>query len=286
MTAAPTSPTTTRVTAPGGSANPTGTVSTPTCGPRTSRPTPAGPSSPATSTATAEPTSPTTTRATAPGGSADSTGNSFNTTLWSSNFSPRTGWTFIPGDFNGDGRTDIANYYSGNGTWWISESTGNSFTTSLWSSNFSPNTGWTFIPGDFNNDGTTDIANYYSGNNTWWVSSSTGAGFVTRKWGSLKSLDHLSHFWTENVDGDNDDDLFAIDAYNGFVYRHRSSGTAFTIQSLVDTPWRTTISTKNLRQGPGSAAWLYFAQEFTWVRLTGLNSTTASTSTSAPLPRP
>ena len=201
-----------------------------------------------------------------------STGSSFTTSLWA-DFSTATGWSKqIVGDFNGDGRDDIANFHPSNGTWWISKSTGSSFTTSLWA-DFSTPTGWAIqVAGDFDGDGRDDIANWHTSNGTWWVTRSTGSDFLpARLWGTNTTRDHVSHYWTQDVDGDGQADLLTVDAYTGFLDRHLSTGTSFDIEWVIDMPWRTTVDAQGHRRNVGNTGWLYFGQEFQWVRLSDMD---------------
>jgi hypothetical protein len=214
-----------------------------------------------------------------------STGTGFTTKEWA-DFSTATGWTSqIVGDFNGDGRDDIANFHPSNGTWWLSLSTGSALNTSSWA-DFSTSSGWTIqIAGDFNGDGRDDIANRHSGNGTWWVSRSTGGTFSTSLWGTTQSLDHISLAWAQDIDNDGRTDIIAFDAYNGFIRRQQSTGSAFVVQSLADTPWRTTLGAGNNGDLVGSSGWIFFGQEFSWVRITGLTQAAATAQVMATLPR-
>jgi hypothetical protein len=200
-----------------------------------------------------------------------SSGNGFSTTLWA-DFVTASGWTSqTVGDFDGDGRDDIANFHPSNGTWWVSRSTGNGFSTTMWT-DFSTPDGWTIQEaGDFDGDGRDDIANRHVGNGTWWIVRSVGDSFAAaRLWATNATLDHISHAWVQDFNGDGRDDIFTVDAYNGFLDRHRSNGTDFSINVMVDMPWRTTVGGSDRGRNDGTTGLLYFGQEFQWVKISNL----------------
>ena len=206
-----------------------------------------------------------------------STGSAFTTTKWDQ-FITKTGWTSLVGDFNGDNRDDIANYHTGSGNWIVEESDGGSFTTSIWAT-FTTKTGWILrTVGDFNGDKRDDIANYHTGSGNWVVSESDGSDFVSEVWGEYETPDHMSYAFSVNADGDPDDELFAIDAYNGFLVSLNRSGSNFGIDT-VDTPWRTTWGGTHSRGSAGSTSLAFFGQEFTWIKLEDLGSATPQWST-------
>ena len=45
-----------------------------------------------------------------------------------------------------------------------------------------------------------------------------------------------------------------------------SSGRDFDIDNIVDSPWRTTVGGADRGRAAGTAGWLYFGQEFQWIR--------------------
>jgi N-acetylmuramoyl-L-alanine amidase/FG-GAP-like repeat len=215
---------------------------------------------------------------------ARSTGRSFTLKKWAT-FATKTGWTFRVGDFNGDDRDDIASFHRSSGNWMVSRSDGRSFHTSRWAT-FATKTGWTSLVGDFNGDDRDDIANHHGGSGNWMVARSTGGAFTVERWASVTTLDHLSHIWAQDVNSDGRTDLLAFDAYNGFIKRHLSNGSAFGVTTLVDTPWRTTLGAQRPRHAAGGSSWVFFGQEFQWVRITGLQAGSASATIAAQAPRP
>ncbi|NNF69570.1 MAG: hypothetical protein HKN01_07335, partial [Acidimicrobiia bacterium] len=214
-----------------------------------------------------------------------STPAGFETASWA-DLGTLTDWgAHVVGDFDGNGRDDIAVFDTSDGTWMVGLSSGTAFTMSQWA-DFVTASGWgPQLVGDFNGDGFDDIANYYPANSTWWVSVSSGAGFATGLWGTTETSNYLSHLWVQDVDEDGTDDVLAFDAYNGFIKRQLSTGTAFETTTLIDTPWRTTLGALRARRTPGPTSWVYFGQEFQWVRIGDLDAEDATAVVAATLPR-
>jgi hypothetical protein len=75
----------------------------------------------------------------------------------------------------------------------------------------------------------------------------------------------------QDIDQDGSDDVLTVDAYNGFLDRHSSSGSAFGIETIVDMPWRIIVGGADRKRAGGGAGWLYYGQEFQWVRLSQLD---------------
>ncbi|MBT8211905.1 MAG: VCBS repeat-containing protein [Acidimicrobiia bacterium] len=213
-----------------------------------------------------------------------STGSGFETSQWA-DLGTLTEWSSqVVGDFNDDDRDDVAGFDPSDGTWHVGLSTGTGFVTEQWA-DFGTPSGWgAQLVGDFDGDGFDDIANYYPGNFTWWVSLSSGSDFTTTLWGTTETSNHLSHLWVQDVDADGDDDVLAFDAYNGFIKRQLSSGSAFEVETLIDTPWRTTLGASYARRTTGSSSWVYFGQEFQWVRIGSLDAEEATAEVAATLP--
>jgi hypothetical protein len=171
----------------------------------------------------------------------------------------------------------------------VSRSTGSGFTTTKWA-DFSTPSGWTIqLVGDFDGDGRDDLANRHVGNGTWWTATSSGGAFAPAKfWGAKTTFDHISQAWVQDINKDGRDDILTVDAYNGFLDRHTSIGSGFDIDTIADMPWRTTVGSDDPHRTTGTVGWLFFGQEFKWIRLSGLSGVAPQTTANvvATLARP
>jgi hypothetical protein len=69
------------------------------------------------------------------------------------------------------------------------------------------------------------------------------------------------------------------------VKRIYSNATSFNISTLVNTPWRTTLGGNQLGRSSGQSSWVFFGQEFQWIRLTNLGKSVANATVVVSLPK-